>query len=185
MPTSHSAPVTRAIRFAGRSFIAALPALAAALLLASVAHAVDLGSLLHGAPAQTPKAAPPAQQASVSRAPGVAADAQVEGFLGALAAALKARDGQPMRALLSERYALPDTPPGQKSADLFVMAVERVASPELMVLQQVSNQDGQRVARVDLRFSNDRVSSKTLRFDAAGKLLSSDLFRIQRQGAAT
>jgi hypothetical protein len=144
------------------------------------AHAFDLGRMLHGAPAQAPKAAPPAQMAQVGRAPGVAADEAVEAFLRALAVALKARDGQPMRSLLSDHYTVTDTTPGEKSAELFVIAVERIASPEQMVLQQVMQQDGQRIERVELRFSNERDSSKTFRFDAAGKLLASDLFVARR-----
>jgi hypothetical protein len=147
-------------------------------------QAFDLRSLLHGAPTPGPKAAPPAQLASVSRAAGVAADAQVEDFLRAYAAALKAREGGAMLARLSERYSIEDLPADAKPADFFVQAVERIASPEQMVIQAITAQGEQRLVKVELRFSNERVVARTLRFDAAGKLLSSDLFRLQRHGQA-
>lgn len=143
----------------------------------------DLKSWLHGSgPAPQPKAAPPAQLAVVSHANGVAADAQVDAFLRTLAAAIKARDGDAMRPLLSERYAVADLPAGAKPADFFVQAVERMPGPLEMVVQAIVVEAGTRVVKVELRLSNDRQSSKTFRFDAAGRLLASDLFRLQVQG---
>ena len=143
----------------------------------------DLKTWLHGEPKLPPKAAPPAQLAQVSRAKGVAADAAVEDFLRAMATAIKAREGQVMLPRLSERYSVDDVPSGAKPGDFFVQAIDRMPGPLEIVLLGISTERDARLARIELRFSNDRVSQKTLRFDTAGKLLGSDLFVLKRQHA--
>lgn len=164
-----------------------------ALLLAATAAGVagaaspswqvaDLKSWLHGEPAPPAKAAPPAQRAVVSRAAGLAEEPAIEDFLRALAAALMARDGRAMAPRLSSRYTVDDLPSGAKASDFFAQAVDQMPGPREMVLMSVAAESGLRVARVEFHHSNDRVSTRTFRFDVDGRLVSSDLFRLKRQG---
>ena len=108
-----------------------------ALVSGSILQVADLKSILHGAPTAQPKAPPPKVTATVAFAPGVAADPQVEDFFRAFAAAVKARDGAPMRPRLSDRYSVPDLPEDMKPADFFVMGVERIPGPEAITIQSV------------------------------------------------
>lgn len=147
---------------------------AAPLLLA------DLKSFFHGEPAVQPKAPPPAVTATVATAAGVTPDQQVEDFLRAFAAAIKARDGAPMRARLAEGYTVPDLPEGLKAADLFVMGIERTPGPEALTIQSIESKGAVRTAKVEIRYATKTVV-KTLRFDASGKLLASDLFKMTVQ----
>lgn len=142
----------------------------------------QLGKWLHGDPPAHTKAAPPKQLAQVATAPGVVVDVGVETFLRELAAAIKAREGKPMLARLSEQYTVDGLPSGTKPSDVFLQAIDRLPGPESITVQSVVSTDGQRVAKVEFRFSNERLDLKTLHFDAAGRLLRSDLFRVQRVG---
>lgn len=164
--------------------LCALAGSGAAAQTASSWQVADWRSWLHGEPAPQPKAAAPAQLALVSRAAAVPADAQVEDFLRALAAAVMARDGRLMLPRLSERYTVDDLPSGSKAPDFLVQAVDRMPGPVEMVVQAITPQGEQRVVLVEFRYSNDRKSAKTLRLDTAGRLLSSDLFRLARPGHA-
>ncbi len=167
-------------------------ACAAVLGVASLAQAAtpggppqqfaQLGKWLHDDPPAHTKAAPPKQLAQVFTAPGVVVDTGVEIFLRELAAAIKAREGKPMLVRLSEQYTVDGLPSGSKPSDMFLQAIDRLPGPETITVQSVVSTDGQRVAKVEFRFSNDRLDLKTLHFDAGGKLLRSDLFRLQRVG---
>ena len=152
-------------------------AIPAAVVSAAHRQVADLKSFFHGEPATQPKAPPPAVTASVATAPGVAVDPQVEDFLRAFAAAIKARDGAPMTARLAPQYSVPDLPEGFKASDIFVMGIERTPGPEAITIQSVETKGPVRTAKVEIRYANKTVQ-KTLRFDAAGKLLASDLFKI-------
>ena len=142
----------------------------------------QLGKWLHGDPPPHVKAAAPKQLALVTTAAGVAVDAQVESFLRELAAGLKAREGKPLLARLSPQYSVDDLPSGTKPSDVFLQAIDRLPGPETITVQSIVSVDGQRVAKVEFRFSNERLDLKSLHFDAAGRLLRSDLFRVQRVG---
>src|SRR3954463_2486981 len=109
----------------------------AVLASAAARQTADLKTFFHGEPAAPPKAPPPKVTATVSSADGAAADKQVEDFFRAFAAAVKARDGTPMRARLSEKFAMADAPEGHPPADFFVMGVERTPGPEAIVIQSV------------------------------------------------
>jgi hypothetical protein len=141
-----------------------------------------LAEWFHGAPPPRPKAPPPDKVAIVSRAAGVAPDAQVEDFLRALAAAIKARDGQSMVRRLAERYAVDDLPGGFKASDFFVQAIEQLPGANEIVIRSIAMQSGVRVAQTDFRLPKDVIKSHTFRFDADGRLLASDLFKLKRQG---
>jgi hypothetical protein len=162
--------------------VLAASAAAAADALPAPVNVAQLGRWLHGEPPPHSKAAPPKQLAVVSTAPGVAVDAAVESFLREFAAALKAREGQPLLARLAPQYSIDGLPSGSKPAEVFLQAVDRLPGPERMTVQSVTVDAGQRVAKVEFRFSNERVDVKTLRLDASGRLLHSDLFRVQRAG---
>ncbi|MEP7154592.1 MAG: hypothetical protein ABI905_02375 [Betaproteobacteria bacterium] len=144
---------------------------------------VDLRSFFHGEPPPPPKAPPPKQLATISMAPGVAVDAQVDRFLRGLADAIKAREGKPMLALLSPKYAIDDLPPDRKPADMFVQAMEQIAGPSEMQVMSLEKQGVNCIAKVEFRFGTEREKSKTktFEFDGDGKLLRSDLFKLQIQ----
>ena len=140
----------------------------------------DLKSFLHGetvAPAT--KAPPPKVTAVVSTAAGVAVDGQVEDFLRALAGALRARDGAQMLPRLSDQFTMADLPEGHQAPEFFVMGVNKIPGPTGMVIQSVEARGAARLAKVELRYPNN-AKVKTFKFDAAGKLLGSDLFLLKR-----
>jgi hypothetical protein len=141
-----------------------------------------LAEWIHGAPPPRPKARPPDRVAIVSRAAGVAPDAPVEDFLRAMAAAIKARDGKSMVPRLADRYAVDDLPGGLKASDFFVQAIEQLPGADEIVIRSIAVQSGARIAQTDFRFPKDVTKSHTFRFDADGRLLASDLFKLKRQG---
>jgi hypothetical protein len=157
------------------------------LLLAvpALSHAIDLRSLFHPDPPVPPKAPPPKELARVSFANDAARDPQVETFMRALAEAIKAREGKPMLARLSDRYAIDALPEGSKAPDLFVQAVERIPGPIEIVIQGVDRAGEVRSARTEFRYAAAPAKARTFRFDAAGRLVWSDLFvlRVERNGS--
>ena len=152
-----------------------------ALGAAVPAHA-GLAEWLHGTPPPRPKAPPPDKVAAVSLATGVAPDAQVEDFLRALAAAIKARDGKSMLPRLADRYTVEALPEGLKASDFFVQAIEQLPGADEIVVRSISPAGGVRSVQTDFRFPKSVVKSRTFRFDVDGRLLASDLFKLQRQG---
>src|SRR3954468_23422718 len=151
----------------------AMPALVPAANAASVPrHVADLKTFFHGEPSAPPKAPPPKVTATVSTADGVAPDQQVEEFFRAFAAAVKARDGAPIRGRLSEKFTIADAPEGHPPADFFVMGVERMPGPEAIVIQSVVTKGELRTVKAEIRYEA-KTTVKTFRFDAAGKLLAS------------
>ena len=156
----------------------------ALVLLASVcflpfAAAADWRSWLHGDPPAPPKAPPPKQLAEVTAATESARDAQVEGFLRALADAIKARDGKPMLARLSDKYAIDGLPDRSKAAEVFVQAVESIPGPTHFTVQSVERHAAGVTAKVELRYASAPPKPKTFRFDTGGRLIASDLFSIK------
>jgi len=148
----------------------------ALLLVTAHVHAVDWGRLIHGAP---PKAPPPKQLATVTTAPEVKPDANVDAFLRAFAAAIKARDAEAVLPRLSERYSIDGIPDGSRAPDVFAQAVEQVPGPSELVVQAIERRGAETNAIVEVRYPTAPPKTRTLRFDAAGRLLWSDLFAIQ------
>ena len=150
------------------------------LLLAAPAAtlAFDWRSWLHGNAEMPPKAPPPKHLVEVSSAPGAARDAQVESFFRALAVALNAREGRPMLARLSDRYTIDALPVDSAAPELFVTAVERIPAPTEIVIQGIERAGGARVAATEFRYGAAPAKAKTFRFDADGRLVSSDLFTV-------
>ena len=143
---------------------------------------VELRSFFHGDPPAPPKAPPPKQLATVASAPDVVVDPQIEGFMRAFAEAIKAREGKPLLARLSDKYAIDDLPPDRKAADLLLQAIDSIPGATEIIIQSVERKNDMRIAKVQLKYNADNIKLKTFRFDAAGKLLWSDLFVLKRQG---
>jgi hypothetical protein len=154
-------------------------ALAVALLASSPVLA-DWKTFLHGEPAPFVKSPPPKQLALVSTAPNAAADAQVEDFMRAFAAALMARDASGVLPRLSERYAVEGAPDEMKPAELMAQAIGKMRGPTEIVVQSVATVGAERIAKVELRYGTETSKLRTFRFDAKGRLLSSDLFTLAR-----
>jgi hypothetical protein len=156
-----------------------IPAASSRLMLA------DLRSFFHGDPPIPPKAPPPKQLATISIAPGVVNDPQIEAFLRALAGAIKARDGSTVLQQLSAQYAIDDLPPDRKPGEFFLQAVERIPGPVDIVIVSIDKHSTTRTAKTEFRYGDGNIKPKTFRFDAAAKLVWSDLFalRTQRVGA--
>ena len=154
-------------------------ACAAATVSAAPLLFADLKSFFHGEPAQPPKAPPPKVTATVTTADGVTPDKQVEDFFRAFAGAVKARDGAPMLPRLSDKYTIADLPEDRKASDFFVMGVEQTPGPEAITIQSVELKGAVRIVKAEIRYAAKTVV-KTFQFDATGKLLASDLFKLTR-----
>ena len=161
--------------------VLALASAAAASPLSASRQVADLKTFFHGEPPPPAKAPPPKVTAIVTYAPGVTEDLQVDSFMKAFAAALMARAGEPLLPRLSDQYAIADLPEGHKAADLFLQAVGRMPGPKEIVIQAIAKTGEIRTARMEFRYENNTVKSRTLKFDAAGRLLSSDLFTLKFQ----
>jgi hypothetical protein len=144
-------------------------------------RSVDLRSFFHGDPPAPPKAPPPKRLATVSSASDIVADPQTENFIRAFAEAVMARDGKPLLARLSDKYVIDDLPEGMKAADMFLQAIDTVLGATDIIIKSVDRKNDMRIAKVEFKFSANNIKLKTFRFDAAGKLLWSDLFVLKRQ----
>jgi len=162
------------------SLLILLAAASAAVVAAAPRQVADLKSIFHGEAARPAKAAPPAVTATVGTAAGVAVDKQVEDFFRAFAAAIKARDGASMRPLLAEKYTIADLPEDAKAADFFVLGVETTPGPEAITIQFIETKGTVRTVKAEIRYPAKTVV-KTFRFDTAGHLLASDLFKLKRE----
>lgn len=157
------------------------------LLLAGLAAVAQFPVFaMHHTPAEKPK--PSAKAAAVAFAPDVKADKSVESFFQALARALHTRDAKPAVARLAANFSIEGLPSDatQTPAEVFAQAVGSLPSPEEFVITSVRAGHGGITAKAELQFSS-RVVTRTFKFDAAGNLVSSDLFKINTQphGAAT
>jgi len=140
----------------------------------------DLRSFIHGDPPPVVKAPPPKQLAVVSTQPGAPLDPQVESFLRTFAAALMAREAEPVLKRLAERYAVEGAPEGGKPADFMAQAVAKMRGPAQIVILSVETSGAVRIAKAEFHYSPEKIAVKTFRFDASGNLLDSDLFRLER-----
>lgn len=164
--------------FAFAAAVLAAPAVSAASH-SSHRQIADLKSFFHGDAAPQPKAPPPPVTAVVSTAAGVVPDPQVEAFFRAFAAALKAREGSQMAPWLSAQYTIADLPEDMVAADFFAQAVDRTPGPETLTIQSVETKGALRLVKVEFKYPT-KSKVRTFQFDAAGKLLSSDLFTLKR-----
>jgi hypothetical protein len=148
---------------------------------AAVMQKVDLRSFFHGDPPPPPKAPPPKQLASVVTAQGAVIDTQIESFMRAFADAIKARDGKPMLARLSDKYAIDDLPADKKASDFFIQAIDAIPGAIEIIIKSIESKNNMRIATIEFRYSADNIKLKTFHFDTAGKLLWSNLFMLKRQ----
>ena len=169
------------IIFFSAALAAACPVVASQTSSAISMRNVDLHSFFHGDPPAPPKAPPPKQLATVSSAPDVVADAQIENFLRTFAEAIKVREGRPLLARLSDKYAIDDLPGDRKAGDLFLQAIDTIPGAIEIIIKSIERKNDMRIAKVEFRYNADNVKLKTFRFDAIGKLLWSDLFVLKRQ----
>ncbi len=163
------------------SVLGLLPITASSAVDVAALQVADLRSFFHGDQPAMPKAPPPKQLAVVSTAPGIATDTQVESFLRVFADAIKSRDGKALLPRLSEKYAIDDMPSGMKPSDFFLQAIEQVTGPNEIVITSLETKNNVRIAKIDFRYGPEKTKSRTFQFDAAGKLLWSDLFTLQSQ----
>ena len=161
--------------------ISTLPTAASSATPGNALRIVDLRSFFHGDPPPPPKAPPPKQLAIITTATGVLPDAEIEGFMRAFAAAIYARDGRPMVSRLSEKYVINDLPTNKKAGEMLSHAIDRIPGAMTIVIKSVERKNDMRTAQIEFRYTADNVKVKTFRFDAAGKLLWSDLFVLLRQ----
>jgi hypothetical protein len=158
--------------------LAALLTVAAAVSTSAMADVSDWIARLHGAPPDSAKAAPPAELATVSAAPGVPIDSQVERFLRTLANAIKARDGSLLEPLLAASYTVDGLPTGAKAADFMAKAVERIRGPRQIVIESIETTGPVRTVKAQFDYVAEDSALKTFILDASGKLLRCDLFRL-------
>ncbi len=177
MKLVHSIPLLCA------SVLAIVPLSASSAIYGPDLQVADLRSFFHGDPPPVPKAPPPKQLAVVSTAQGVATDVQIESFLRGFADAIKARDGKALLPRLSEKYTIDNLPSGMKAGDFFLQAIEQITGPNEIVITSLESKHNIRTAKIEFRYSADKIKSRTFQFDAAGKLLWSDLFTLQSQRA--
>jgi hypothetical protein len=140
----------------------------------------DLQTFFHGEPAAPPKARQPKATPNVATAPGVAADRQIEDFLRAFANAIKAREGSPMLPRLADNFSMGEMPEGLKAPAMFVMGIEHISAPTDLVVVSLEKKDATRVAKIEFRYPS-QTKTKSLIFDADGKLLTTDLFAVKLQ----
>jgi hypothetical protein len=160
--------------------LAASGLLALAMVFSTAPALADWKSFIHGDPPPFVKAPPPKQLAIVSSLAGTAPDPQVESFMRTLADAVMARDGSLMVPRLSQRYAIDGMPDDAKASEFMVQAIGKMPGPTQIVIRSVEANGAVRTARVEFHYIPERVSVRTFRFDASGKLLSCDLFSLAR-----
>ena len=64
---------------------------------------------------------------------------------------------------------------------MFSQPIDRILCAAEVVIISVEKKNDIRKAMIEFRYAIDNIKVKTLRFHAAGKLLWSDLFVLQRQ----
>jgi hypothetical protein len=74
-----------------------------------------------------------------------------------------------------------DLPSDKKPGDFFQQALERIPGPVEIVIVSIEKRDGTRVVKTEFRYGDGNVKPKIFRFDAAAKLVWSDLFALKTQ----
>jgi hypothetical protein len=149
------------------------------ILLSCVGSRADLKSFFHGTPPTATPGPPDAKAAAVSFAPSVAADPQILEFMQAFAEAMRIHDGKALKPRLSDKYSIEDMPDENNAVDFFMQAMVKVKAPDEIVITALERQGDVRVATMEFR-APDKTKTRTFKFDAAGKLLSADFFKLQR-----
>ncbi|MGZ4966270.1 MAG: hypothetical protein ACXV97_03770 [Chthoniobacterales bacterium] len=152
------------------------------LLLSMAAAHAGLKEWIHGSqPAATP-GPPEAKVADVSFAAGVATDKTVLDFMVALTEALRVHDGNALKPRLSAKFTIEDLPSDVNAVDLLMQGITRGKAPKEIVITSVETDGDARVAKAEFRSADRPPKMRTFHFDADGKLVTSDLFQVQRHG---
>ena len=145
------------------------------------AHA-GLKEWIHGTPPPATPGPPDATAAAVTFAAGVNADKPVLDFMQALAEALRVHDGAALKPRLSPKFTIEDLPSDLNATDMLMQGITRGKGPKEIIINSVETEGDTRVAKAEFRSADRPPKVRTFRFDAEGKLLSSDLFQVQRHG---
>lgn len=151
------------------------------VLLFPLPSEADWKTFLHGTPARATPGPPDAKAASASFAPDVASDPQVLEFMQAFAEAMRVHDGKSLKPRLSENYTIENLPAGQDATDLLMQGMVKVKAPQEIVITGVAREGDVRVATTEFR-TPERTKTRVFKFDASGKLISTDLFKLEMHG---
>ncbi|HMG04659.1 MAG TPA: hypothetical protein VK581_04310 [Chthoniobacterales bacterium] len=151
------------------------------VLFTAVVAVADWKSFFHGTPPAATAGPPDSKAATVSFAPALAADAQVTEFMRAFAEAMRIHDGISLKSRLSEKYSIEDLPEDQSAVDFFMQAMVKIKAPDEIIITSIEREGDVRVVTTEFRVP-ERSKTRIFKFDAAGKLLSADFFKLQRHG---
>ena len=151
------------------------------LLLSAVVAQADLKTWLHGSPPAPSPGPPDAKAAAVSFAPNVTDDKQISAFLKAFAEAMRIHDGQTLKPMLAEAYAIEGLPEELNPVDFFMQAMVKVKAPDEIVVTGIEHEGEVRRAKMEFRSTERGTKERTFKFDANGKLLNADFFTLKRQ----
>ena len=151
------------------------------LLLSTTGAFADLKTWLHGAPPASTSGPPDPKAAAVSFAANVTPDQQIFDFMKAFAEAMRIHDGKLLKPLLSDAYSIDGVPEEHNAIDFFMQAMVKVKAPDEMIIIGLERAGETRVAKMEFRSVERGTKERTFKFDAEGKLLSSDFFTLKRQ----
>jgi hypothetical protein len=154
----------------------------ALLVFSNIAAHGDWKTLLHGTPPKATPGPPDATAATVSFAPEVPVDKPLGEFLNAFAEALRVHDGTALKPRISDKYQVPEFPEEKNGVEFLMQAIVKAKAPNELIVTSIQPDGDGRVAKVEFRSADRPAKTKTFRFDAAGKLISSDMFTLQRHG---
>ena len=149
------------------------------ILLSCVGGRADLKSFFHGTPPAATPGPPDAKAATVFFASGVTVDSKLLEFMQAFAEAMRIHDGKALKPRLSEKYSIEDMPDDMNAVDFFMQAMVKLKAPDEIAITAIERQGDIRVVTTEFRAS-DKTKTRTFKFDAVGKLLSADFFKLQR-----
>jgi hypothetical protein len=141
----------------------------------------DWKTWLHGTGAAATPGPPDATAATVSFAPEIGPDKQVQDFLLAFAEAMRVHNGAELKPRISGKFTVPEMPAEHNAIDFFMQAMVKIKAPNEMIVTAIEPEGDGRSVKVDFRSDNRPLKTRTFRFDADGKLLSADFFSLQRQ----
>lgn len=138
-----------------------------------------LKEFLHGKPATAKKALPPKRRAVIVWEASTPKDTGIDGFLNAFADALMARDATALEPLISKQYRVEGLPKEVEPRSVLRQAIEQLPGPAQILVQSVSTAGTEKIALTDILDARGETKQRRFRFDAFGKLISTDLFSIR------
>ncbi len=150
-------------------------------LLSAAPLRADWKTWLHGGPSAPTPGKPDATAAKVSFAPGVAPDKPVLDFLLAFAEAARVHNGEGLKAFLSKKYTIENLPAGHDPVDLLMQAMVMIKAPNELLVTSIAVEGEDRVVKAEFHSATRPPKVRSFRFDAAGKLLGTDIFSLQQR----